>query len=79
MDDFQHLLQLRDERREAVPDPRIDAIVAQVKTELVASLRKAIGELNRIDCERRPALSARVSSEIEWIEAVRRVFGAPDA
>jgi hypothetical protein len=78
--DFQTLLALRDERRAAASDERVDAIViTELKAELVTALRKATEKLNRIDCDKRPALAARVAAELQWIEVATRVFGAPDA
>ena len=51
--DFQHLLRLRDERRAACPDERIDAIVfTELKGKMLTALRHAIDELGKIECER---------------------------
>jgi hypothetical protein len=39
---FQHLLALRDQRRVACPDPRVDAIVIdRLKAQMVSTLRYA--------------------------------------
>ena len=78
--DLQRLLRLRDERRAACPDPRIDAIViAELKGKMLTALRQAIDELGKIECEHHPALSARVDPELAWIRAAIETFGGPDA
>jgi hypothetical protein len=69
--DFQHLLTIRDQRRAACPDPRIDAIVIdRPKNQMVSALRRAIYELSRIECEHQPALAARINSELAWLKEV---------
>ena len=80
MTDFQHLLALRDERRAACPDRRVDAIVIErLKGQMVPTLRQAIDDLGKTECERQPALSPRIDAETEWIRAVAAAFAGPDA
>ena len=78
--DFQHLLRLRDERRAACPDERIDAIViTELMGKMLTALRHAMDELGKIECDGKPALSARVDLELAWIRGVIRFFDELDA
>jgi hypothetical protein len=79
MTDFQTLLQLRDERRAAVDDARLDAIMSELKADFVSAIRTAADALNQIDCAGKPGLAGRIDSELAWLRAVGAVFAEPDA
>lgn len=67
---------IRDERRAAAPDERVDAIVIdRLKDKMMSALRHAIDELGRIDCSKNPALSGRLDAELAWIGAAIETFG----
>jgi hypothetical protein len=79
-EDFQTLLQRRDERRAAAPDEQVDSIVVdRFKNQMVCTLRRAIDELETVDCAQKPGLAARVDAELAWIRAVITAFAGPSA
>ena len=74
--DFQRLLAIRDQRRAAAPDERVDAIVIdRLKDKMVSALRHAIDQLGLIDCSKNPALSGRIDAELAWIRVAIETFG----
>ena len=75
--DFQHLLGIRDLHREICRDDRLDEIVVtRLRDKVLAALREAVDDLQKVDCARKPGLAARVDSELASLRAIVEVFSS---
>ena len=79
-DPFLSLLAHRDELRAICPNAELDRILnVELKAAFVSALRTATSKLNAFPCADNSPLSARISSELRWLENVARSIGAFDA